>query len=442
MANYVSPGFPQSAASVSLWGQNIGALGERPDGAIAFAYAPDWLSSGVEIAPIKMPLQPGHYQFPHLNDESSRGLPGAFTDSLPDDFGEAVIDAWLAREGIPKEHLGPVDRLLYTGTRGIGALEYQPTAALPGRPDTPIELEALLKAAQQVLDRPADADHHWDEEGSLDSLLHVGIAAGGGRPKALVAVNEPRTDIRSGQVAAPEGFTHYLLKFDGVVDRRKGKQAFGDPQGFGRMEYAYYRMATAAGIVMEPCELLEEKGRAHFMTRRFDRDGNHKRHFQSLCALDHADFDKPGHYSYEALFGIARQLRLTREEVIQLYRRMVFNVVTKNHDDHTKNFGFLLDNPDAKWRLAPAFDIAYSYKPGSEWIDCHQMVLNGKRDDFTRDDLLAVANQIDDFSHQAAKKIIEEICDIAATWPRVAAEVDVPKSLTQEIENNMRLFPR
>ncbi len=205
------------------------------------------------------------------------------------------------------------------------------------------------------------------------------------------------------------------------------------------MEYAYSRMATDAGIIMEPCELLEEGERAHFLTRRFDRDGNRKRHYQSLCAIDHADYKKPGHYSYEELFTTARRLRLTRKEAIQLYRRMVFNVVACNHDDHTKNFGFLLDEPGAKWRLAPAFDVAYSYKPGSPWVNSHQMSLNGKRDNFSRDDLLAVAGQIGEFRTDAAG-VVEEICDIVAMWPTYAEEAGVPVSLTEEVQSNLRLF--
>ncbi|WP_347332481.1 type II toxin-antitoxin system HipA family toxin [Marinimicrobium locisalis] len=427
------------SAFVSLWGNTVGALAVQPDGSIAFEYAPDWLATGVEIAPIKMPLQAGYFQFSRLNDDTFKGLPGAFADTLPDDFGNAVIDAWLARESIPKEDFGPIDRLLYTGTRGVGALEYWPAKDLPNGADSPIELESLLEVAQQVLDQRGNLDVDLSEGHAMKSLLQVSTSAGGARPKALLAVNEARTEIRSGQVDAPEGFTHYLLKFDGVAEHHSSKETFGDPRGFGRMEYAYYKMATAAGVIMEPCELLEEKGRAHFMTRRFDRDGNHKRHYQSLCAMDHADYKRPGHYSYEELFTTARRLRLTRKEAIQLYRRMVFNVVARNHDDHTKNFGFLLDGPEAKWRLAPAFDIAYSYKPGSEWVNRHQMSLNGKRDDFTQEDLLAVASQIGEFTREA-KRIIEEVCDIVADWPRYAAEVDVPTPLAKEIQGNLRLF--
>lgn len=428
-----------SVAKVTLWGETVGALALQPDASIAFEYAPQWLARGIEISPLKLPAKPGIFQFPGLNPDTFRGLPGAFADTLPDDFGNAVINAWLERQGIPKEDFGTLDRLLYTGARGMGALEYEPAKKFPNGEGKDIQLDSLLQIAQEILDRRANLGVKPQDNGALNSILQVGTSAGGARPKALVAINENRTKIRSGQVNAPEGFCHYLLKFDGVVEHRRNQQTFGDPQGFGRMEYAYYRMATDARITMEPSELLEEGGRAHFLTRRFDRDGNHKRHYQSLCAIDHADYKRPGHYSYEQLFTTARRLRLTRKEAIQLYRRMVFNVMACNHDDHTKNVGFLLDGPDARWRLAPAFDIAYSYKPDSPWVNSHQMSLNGKRDHFTRDDLLALASQIGEFKTEA-RRVIEQISDIVAIWPQYAEEASVPESLAGEIHENLRLF--
>ncbi|MDQ2077365.1 type II toxin-antitoxin system HipA family toxin [Marinimicrobium sp. ABcell2] len=428
-------------AEVTMWGQRVGALAAQPDETIAFEYEPDWISTGTEISPLKLPSQPGIHRFTNLSPDTFKGLPGAFADTLPDDFGNAVINAWLARQGIPVEDFGTLDRLLYTGNRGMGALEYHPARKLPDGASMDIQVESLLQTAQQILDQRANLDVDLNDNGALQSILQVGTSAGGARPKAVVAVNADRTQIRSGQVSAPAGFTHYLLKFDGVVEHRTDKQTFGDPQGFGRMEYAYYRMAVEAGITMEPSELLEEGGRAHFLTRRFDRDGNHKRHYQSLCAIDHADYKKPGHYSYEELFTTARRLRLTRKEAIELYRRMVFNVVARNHDDHTKNFGFLLDNAEAKWRLAPAFDVAYSYRPDSSWVNNHQLSLNGKRDEFTRADLLAVARQISEFE-TGAKQIIDQVCDAVAMWPTFARNVGVPSGLESEIQRNLRLSLR
>lgn len=430
-----------SVAKVTLWGHTVGALALQPDGSIAFEYEPQWLARGVEIAPLKLPARTGIFRFPELNPATFKGLPGAFADTLPDDFGNAVINAWLERQGIPREDFGTLDRLLYTGSRGMGALEYHPAKALSASAAEDIQLDSLLQVAQEILDQRAKLGAQLSEPGALKSILQVGTSAGGARPKAIVALSDDRTRIRSGQVEAPEGFTHYLLKFDGVVEHRTDQETFGDPQGFGRMEYAYYRMATDAGIVMEPCELLEEGERAHFLTRRFDREGTHKRHYQSLCAMDHADYKAPGQYSYEELFSTARRLRLTRKEAIQLYRRMVFNVVARNHDDHTKNVGFLLDGPDARWRLAPAFDVAYSYKPGSPWVNSHQMSLNGKRDQFSRDDLLSVASQVGDFQSEA-KRVIEQVCDIVAQWPQYAEQAGVPASLKAEVWDNVRLLNR
>ena len=428
-----------TVARVTLWGHTVGALAQQPDASIAFEYDPQWLARGIEISPLRLPARPGIFQFPGLNPETFRGLPGAFADTLPDDFGNAVINAWLERQGIPREDFGTLDRLLYTGSRGMGALEYHPAKRLSDDRGEDIQLDSLLQVAQDILDQRAKLGVKLSEAGALKSILQVGTSAGGARPKAIVAINEDRTRIRSGQVDAPKGFTHYLLKFDGVMEHRTDQETFGDPQGFGRMEYAYSLMATDAGITMEPCELLEEGNRAHFLTRRFDRDGNDKLHYQSLCAIDHADYKKPGHYSYEELFTTARRLRLSRTEAIQLYRRMVFNVMARNHDDHTKNFGFLLDGPAARWRLAPAFDVAYSYKPGSPWVNSHQLSLNGKRDHFTVDDLLAVASQIGEFKTEA-RRVIEEISDVVARWPKYAEQAQVPASLAKEIQSNLRLF--
>lgn len=425
-------------AEVTMWGRSVGALALQPDGTIAFEYEPAWIRTGIEISPITLPSRRGIFLFPNLHPETFKGLPGVFADTLPDDFGNALIDAWLARQGIPATEFGTLDRLLYTGSRGIGALEYHPAHPHPEVASTDIQVESLLQIAQQVLDQRAQLDVDLAENGALQSILQVGTSAGGARPKAVVAVNADRTQVRSGQVAVPKGFTHCLLKFDGVVEHRTDKQTFGDPQGFGRMEYAYYRMAVASGITMEPSELLEEGGRAHFLTRRFDRDGNHKRHYQSVCAMDHADYKRPGHYSYEEVFATARRLRLSRKEAIELYRRMVFNVVARNQDDHTKNIGFLLDNAGAKWRLAPAFDIAYSYKPGSPWVNSHQLTLNGKRDDFTRADLLAVARQIGDFE-TGAKRVIEQVCDTVAMWPSFSRDAGVPRAFSDVIKRTLRL---
>jgi serine/threonine-protein kinase HipA len=378
------------------------------------------------------------FQFPQLNIETYKGLPACFADTLPDDFGNAVINAWLARNGRDPSSFTPLERLLYTGARGMGALEYAPAIRKIQNNDNKLELESLINMAQQILNQRTQAQDKFQTKDDISGILQVGTSAGGARAKALIAINIARTEIRSGQVNAPEGFEHYLLKFDGVVEHSKSQETFGDPQGFGRMEYAYYLMAKDAGINISPCELLIDGKRAHFLTKRFDRIGNYKLHYKSLCAMDHADYKKPGQYSYEQLFSVARQLRLTRADAVEIYRRMVFNIVARNHDDHTKNTGFLLAGPREQWKLAPAFDIAYSYKPGSPWVDSHQLSLNGKRDNFVREDLLEATKMISNFTKEA-KQIVEQVTDVVSSWNKYASIAEVDDAFAKRIKNNLRL---
>ncbi len=434
----------QNLAEVWLWDKMVGALAWSPDTALAtFEYTPGWVNTGVQIAPLHMPSQSDStriFQFPQLNRDTYKGLPACFADTLPDDFGNAVINAWLARNGRDPQSFNPLERLLYSGKRGMGALEYAPALRQTQTGSSRVELESLIGMAQQVLDQRAGVSSQLYNAGNddLTAILQVGTSAGGARAKALVAINKNRTEIRSGQVDAPEGFEHYLLKFDGIVEHGNNRETFGDPQGFGRMEYAYYLMAKDAGINMTPCELLIDGKRAHFLTQRFDRIGNHKLHYQSLCAMDHADFKMPGYYSYEQLFAVARQLRLTRAEAVEIYRRMVFNIIARNHDDHSKNFGFLLAGPRAQWQLAPAFDVAYSYKPGSPWVNSHQLSMNGKRDGFTREDLLVTAKLISNFTKEA-KSIIQQALNVINQWEKYAQMADVPAGFAREIKQHLRL---
>ena len=434
----------QNLAEVWLWDKMVGALAWAPENASAtFEYTPEWIKTGVQIAPLHMPATldgASIYHFPQLNRDTYKCLPACFADTLPDDFGNAVINAWLARNGRDPLSFNPLERLLYSGTRGMGALEYRPALRQPQSASGTLELESLIHLAQQVLDQRAGMSNQLHHAGNddLTAILQVGTSAGGARAKALIAINKDRSEIRSGQVDAPEGFEHYLLKFDGIVEHGNNRETFGDPQGFGRMEYAYYLMAKDAGIAMTHSELLLEGERAHFLTQRFDRIGNRKLHYQSLCAMDHADFKMPGYYSYEQLFAVARQLRLTRAEATEIYRRMVFNIIARNHDDHSKNFGFILAGPRAQWQLAPAFDVAYSYKPGSPWVNAHQLSLNGKRDDFTRADLLSAAKLISNFT-QEAKIIIQQIHETISQWESYAKSARVPPYLTREIQANLRL---
>ncbi|RDE24613.1 type II toxin-antitoxin system HipA family toxin [Motiliproteus coralliicola] len=424
---------------IQLWGDTVGAMYfDEQRGCCIFEYTPSWIAKGIEISPLRLPLAPTLYQFPQLSEATYKGMPGAFADTLPDDFGNAVINAWLARQGRDPASFSALERLLYTGKRGMGALEYEPETARLDQ-STEIDLTSLTRMAQAVVDQRRGlseqlSDSQQRSDQAMQSILQVGTSAGGARAKAVIGINQDRTEVRSGQVDLPPGFEHYLLKFDGVVEHSRSQETFGDPQGYGRMEYAYYLMARDCGIEMMPCELLEEGERAHFLTKRFDRVGNQKIHYQSLCAMDHADYKQPGHYSYEQLFGVMRALRLKRNEALQQYRRMVFNIVARNHDDHTKNFGFVL-KPGGAWQLAPAFDVAYSYKPGSPWVNSHQLTLNGKRDHFDRHDLLAPAESF----RKQALQIIEQVQDVVADWATYAAKAQVPESLTEEIKAAHRL---
>lgn len=433
----------QNLAEVHCWGNLVGALAYDPKNKIStFEYAPEWLKQGIELAPLHMPLSTQKYQFPQLNNSTYKGLPAVFADTLPDDFGNAVINAWLARNGRNSQSFSALERLLYTGSRGMGALEYAPAIVSNKSAQENIELNTLVQMAQEIVDQrsaletqiPPDKNH----DAAMSALFQVGTSAGGARAKALIAINKDRTQIRSGQIDAPDGFAHYLLKFDGVEAHQTNNELFGDPKGFGRMEYAYYLMAIDAGITMTPSELLIEGQRAHFMTQRFDRINQQKIHMISLCAIDHADYKQAGNYSYEQLLTVARQLRLPRQGAIEIYRRMVFNVIARNHDDHTKNTAFLLSENSQQWRLAPAFDIAYSYKKDSPWVNAHQMSLNGKRDAFNRDDLLAVGSLIGNFKKQS-QQIIDEVIAVVSEWQHYADKAEVFAHFTKEIAQHHRL---
>ncbi len=433
----------QNLAEIHLWGKRLGALSYDPATQLTtFEYTPEWINSGVEISPLHIPLSSRKFQFPNLNHQTYKGLPAIFADTLPDDFGNAVINAWLAKNGRDIGSFTSLERLLYTGNRGMGALEFVPAINKSNKKTDKLELDSLISMAQQILDTRANlnkaVDFDENNDDAMSALFQVGTSAGGARAKALITINQDRTELRSGQIDAPEGFEHYLLKFDGVEEHKRSSETFGDPKGYGRMEFAYYQMAKDAGINISPSELLIDGDRAHFITKRFDRDGNRKLHYASLCAMDHADFNQPGSYSYEQLLATARQLSLPRQDAIEIYRRMVFNVIARNHDDHTKNTGFILDNPHAKWRLSPAFDIAYSYRKDSPWVNAHQMSLNSKRDDFTQEDLLSVGTLIGNFK-QESKQIIDEVIAVVENWRDYANKAGVFDAFSIEIAKNHRL---
>ncbi|HAS8285798.1 TPA: type II toxin-antitoxin system HipA family toxin [Vibrio vulnificus] len=427
----------------------VGAVSfDTEKGLGSFEYDPSFVKKGVELSPIKMPLSNRIYRFPELDFNTFKGLPGLIADSLPDDFGNAVLNAWVASQGRSPSDITPLQRLQYTGKRGMGALEYAPATKLRSlNASQQVEIQSLVSIAQEILDSRGNFEVELKQNGQDDreammSLLSVGMSAGGARPKAVLAFNEDFTQVRSGQTNVPSGFTHYLMKFDGVSEHNKNQETFGDPLGYGTMEFVYHLMANKCGVDMMPCRLLHEGNRRHFITLRFDRIKNSKVHVQTLNGLAHIDYKKPGSFSYAELFGIARQLKLSAVDAEQLFKRMTFNIIARNHDDHSKNFAFMLKQDRLKkdkWTLAPAYDLAYSYKPGSKWVNSHWMSLNGKRDNFTRSDFYSLEKLSPIFNKRKIDDIIDTTIEHVSTWRQLAEEWDVPKTLIDEIQENLRL---
>lgn len=431
-------------ARVQLWGRTIGAVSlEEGRDVAAFEYDPEFAGSGIQLSPLVMPLSGQVHQFPELPRNTFHGLPGLLADSLPDKFGNALIDAWLATQGRTPESFNAVERLCYTGTRGMGALEFAPVLGPKPRKASKLEVDALVRLAGEVLTHRGRLLGHLHAAGkakALRDILTVGTSAGGARAKAVIAWNPQTHEVRSGQIAAGDGFEYWLLKFDGVAGNRDKER--DDPTGYGAVEFAYHRMAKAAGITMSECRLLEENGRRHFMTRRFDRlAGGEKLHLQSLCALAHFDFNQAGAYGYEQALLAIRRLQLPMSAVEEQFRRMVFNVVARNQDDHVKNIAFLM-NPLGEWSLAPAFDVTYSYNPTGAWTGTHQMTLNGKRDGFTREDFVQCARSAL-MKRGRAATILEEVQATVERWPEFAAEAGVPDGWRAKIQKTHRLsFPK
>lgn len=426
-------------ARVILWGSDIGAvtwLSERGIG--VFQYTPEFAQSGIEVAPLMMPLTYAPYEFPSLSRETFKGLPGLLADSLPDRFGSTLINSWLSRRGRDPGSFTPVERLCYTGTRGMGALEFKPLMNDAPTATRTIEIAALVELANRVLDDRIALEGKLggaDDQQAIEDILRVGTSAGGARAKAVLAWNPATGEFRSGQAPSAGGFGNWLVKFDGVHGNRDKEVA--DPQGFGRIEYAYYLMARAAGIDMEVCRLHEEGGRAHFMTKRFDRtDAGSKLHMQSLGALMHYDFNIAGGYAYEQALQAIRRLGLSMADIEQQVRRAFFNIVARNQDDHVKNIAFLMDRKGT-WRLSPAFDMAYSYNPSGVWTGQHQMSLNGKRDGFDVDDLLTFAS-VGGVKKAKAKTILSEVSEAVSVWRKFAMDSGVPDTDVKRIVHTQR----
>jgi len=430
-------------AEVKIWGELAGAVRwDTQDQFASFQYDTNFLKKGFDLSPIKMPIQNANriYSFPDLRKGKEEevgtfnGLPGMLADSLPDKYGNQLINIWLARNGRPPNSMNPVEKLCFIGARGMGALEYEPTQLKTNLQTFTVEISSLVELAEKILSAREDFETnlHQDEHMAVRDILKIGTSAGGVRPKAVISYNQKSGEVRSGQTIAPIGFDHWLIKLDGVSDAQ-----FGKSHGFGRVEYAYYLMAKECGIQMSDSQLYEENGRAHFMTKRFDREGsNTKHHIQTLCGIQHFDYNNLYGFSYEQIFQVMRILRMTYPEAEQMFRRMVFNVMASNCDDHTKNFSFRLKQ-GGRWELSPAYDVCYSYDPENIWVSQHSLSINGKHKGITKNDLmtLAIANNI-----KKGESIIDEIKEIVCEWEQYAKRVSVSSNLSRLITKTLSAF--
>ncbi|MCX6189408.1 MAG: type II toxin-antitoxin system HipA family toxin [Bacteroidetes bacterium] len=424
-----------TTANVILWGKKIGVVAwNNQQGLGTFEFTKLYYEQAWDVAPLMMPQsQKRVFGFLDLkNNNTFKGLPGLLADVLPDKYGSALINAWLGATGRPANSMNPVELLCYIGNRGMGALEFEPAYTELNNKATKIEVDGLVTIAQRIIDKRNTFKTNLKNEienGLLD-LITVGTSAGGARAKAIIAYNEKTGEVRSGQTNAPPGFEHWLIKFDGVTD-----VDLGGSQGFGKVEMAYHLMAKACNITMSECRLLKEHGRAHFMTRRFDREADSKIHLQSLCAMAHFDFENIGVYSYEQVFEVMRRLRLPYLDAVQQYRRMVFNVFARNCDDHTKNIAFLM-HEDGEWCLSPAYDLCHAYRPGSPWVSLQSLSINGKRENISLEDFIAVAKKM---NIKKPKEIITQIQNVIKQWKNFAKEVGVEKKLRDSIEKTLTL---
>ena len=421
-----------NSAFINLWGERVGAIAWNAEKSIAdFEFEPEFLTNGRDISPLKMPLDTGKRMIFSINElrgnQTFKGLPGLLADVLPDRYGNTLINTWLARVGRPADSMNPVEMLCFIGQRGMGALEFEPVEPKGKNTSTKLEVDSLVEMSEAILSGRKDfhASLSKDEEKGLMDILKIGTSAGGARAKAVIAYNTETGEVRSGQAEAPNGFTQWLIKFDGLHDAQ-----FGTSKGYGRVEMAYHLMAVDCGIEMTECRLLEENGRAHFMTRRFDRIPDQgKVHVQTFCALQHFDFNNIGSYSYEQLFQTMRSLRLDYPQAEQMYRRMVFNVLARNCDDHTKNFAFTM-NKQGLWAISPAYDVCHAYRHDSLWVSQQSLSVNGKRLGIERKDLLAVASQM---NIKKPDEIIRHIESILEIWPDYAKQCDVETLLQKAI---------
>jgi len=423
-----------SVIEVWVWGRFVGAVTLDPSiDYYAFEYDPAWKRTGTELAPIHMPLKDSRsvYVFPTLPEATYFRLPALLADALPDDFGNALIDAWMAQRGIAKTSVTVLDRLAYMGKRGMGALEFRPARGAHKESTAPVEMKELVEEARRLVQGTFAVDH--EAKAALANIIKVGTSAGGARAKAVIAWNPATDEVRSGQFDAATGFEHWLLKFDGVGE----DEELGTGEGYGRTEFAYYLMATTAGISMSQSRLLEENGRAHFMTKRFDREviggKTLKHHIQTLCAINHLDFKQRGTHDYSQLFMTARALGLDDDALDQIFRRMAFNVMARNCDDHTKNFGFII-RQGQEWNLSPAYDVTHAYKPTGLWTYQHLMSVNQKFKDISKNDLLTVADR---FGIRKPENVLSDVRGAIDNWSQFAKQAGLSAALQNEIARDL-----
>ena len=426
-----------TVAAVKIWNRKVGAvLWDESKNVGVFEFDKNFIDSGLDLSPITLSLSEANkgrrvFSFPFLNFETFKGLPGLLADSLPDKFGNQVIDAWLAQQGKTAQSFNPVDRLCYIGKRGMGALEFEPESGSTNIPSNKLEINALVEFAKEVLAERALFQTNLKDEKGFSDILQVGSSAGGARAKAIIAYNQKTSEVRSGQIDGLEGFDYWLIKFDGVTNHQ-----LGDPKGYGNIEYAYYLMATAAGINMMESELKIENQRAHFMTKRFDRVNNQKMHMQTLCGLAHFDYNMPGSYSYEQALMVMRQMQLPYPDMEELFRRMVFNVMARNQDDHTKNISFLM-NSEGKWSLSPAYDVTFAFNPSNFWLKAHQMTVNGKKENIELNDILTLAKNV---NIKKPQQIIDECREAILKWDEFAEKALIPSTQQKEIKSLFNLL--
>lgn len=408
---------------IFIWNKRVGALVKTPEG-IAFQYDPKFKKLGLNLSPINLPLEGKNIFINEADWKATEGIPGLIYDSLPDKFGNDLLRTYFTDKGLTENDIDVFSKLQYIGTRGMGALEFSPASEIEQTEDI-ISLEEIEKISMLSTKGKEALKTNLEDKNALLQILHIGTSAGGARAKALIAINKENGNIKSGQLPLGADYEYFLIKIDGANETE-----LGEPSGFGRLEYTYSQMAKDCEIQMSDCSLYKD---LHFLTKRFDRDENgEKIHIHSLCGLLGLDYHKVGNYSYEHYFMAARKLGLGQDAMEEVFRRMVFNVLVHNCDDHTKNFSFMMDQK-GNWSLSPAFDLCYSYDNSNEWVNGHNMRVNGKRTKITFEDLMEVGKK---FNIKKRKIIFKNIKKVVDKFPEYAHKIKVKQPLIDEVEKN------